>query len=97
VLRLLGPGRRIVALVKPQFEVGKGNVGKGGVVRDAAQHTAVLSELQHQVVALGLTIDAVLTSPLLGPAGNREFFLVLRTGRAACSGADDAKGESSPG
>ncbi len=78
VLRLLRPGTRIVALVKPQFEVGKGKVGKGGVVRDPAQHTAVLTELQHAVAALGLTIDAVLTSPLLGPAGNREFFFLLR-------------------
>ncbi len=78
VAALLDPGRRIVALVKPQFEVGKGQVGKGGVVRDAAQHTAVLTELQHHVRALGLGIDGLLTSPLLGPAGNREFFLALR-------------------
>jgi 23S rRNA (cytidine1920-2'-O)/16S rRNA (cytidine1409-2'-O)-methyltransferase len=80
VARLLDPERRIVALVKPQFEVGKGHVGKGGVVRDAAQHATVLSELQKQVLALGLGIDGVLTSPLRGPAGNREFFLALRTG-----------------
>jgi 23S rRNA (cytidine1920-2'-O)/16S rRNA (cytidine1409-2'-O)-methyltransferase len=79
VLGLLDPGRRIVALVKPQFEVGKGRVGKGGVVRDAALHAAVLAELQDYVVGLGLGVDGVLTSPLLGPAGNREFFLALRT------------------
>lgn len=77
VTSLLDPGGRIVALVKPQFEVGKGRVGKGGVVRQAALHTEVLTELQRGVIELGLTIDGVLTSPLLGPAGNREFFLAL--------------------
>ncbi len=78
VLRLVAPGCRIVALVKPQFEVGKGRVGKGGVVREAALHAEVLDEMQRYALELGLAIDAVMTSPLLGPAGNREFFLVLR-------------------
>lgn len=78
VLRLVDPGCRIVALVKPQFEVGKGRVGKGGVVREAALHAEVLAEMQRAVTELGLRIDAVMTSPLVGPAGNREFFLVLR-------------------
>lgn len=77
VLRLVDPGCRIVALVKPQFEVGKGRVGKGGVVRDAGLHAQVLAEMQGAVAELGLRIDAVMTSPLLGPAGNREFFLIL--------------------
>jgi 23S rRNA (cytidine1920-2'-O)/16S rRNA (cytidine1409-2'-O)-methyltransferase len=83
VLRLVDPGCRIVALVKPQFEVGKGRVGKGGVVREAALHAEVLAEMQGAVAALGLPIDAVLTSPLLGPAGNREFFLVVRVPRGS--------------
>jgi 23S rRNA (cytidine1920-2'-O)/16S rRNA (cytidine1409-2'-O)-methyltransferase len=78
VVRLLDPGCRIVALVKPQFEVGKGRVGKGGVVREAALHAEVLADLQRGVGELGLRIDGVLTSPLLGPAGNREFFLAVR-------------------
>ena len=78
VLRLVAPGCRIVALVKPQFEVGKGRVGKGGVVREATLHAEVLAEMQRAVTELGLRIDAVMTSPLVGPAGNREFFLVLR-------------------
>ncbi len=85
VLRLLDAGRRIVALVKPQFEVGKGEVGKGGVVRDAAQHAEVLATLQRYAQELGLRVEAVLTSPLLGPAGNREFFLVLATTRPPVS------------
>lgn len=83
VVRLVDPGCRIVALVKPQFEVGKGRVGKGGVVRDAAQHAEVLAEMQRHATGIGLTVDALLTSSLLGPAGNREFFLVLRTGAAS--------------
>lgn len=78
VLRLVDAGCRIVALVKPQFEVGKGRVGKGGVVREAALHAEVLAEMQRSVAELDLRIDAVMTSPLLGPAGNREFFLVVR-------------------
>ncbi|MCC6766234.1 MAG: TlyA family RNA methyltransferase [Deltaproteobacteria bacterium] len=81
VLRLLDADRRIVALVKPQFEVGKGEVGKGGVVRDAARHAEVLARLQRSVAEIGLRVDAVLASPLLGPAGNREFFLALTTTR----------------
>lgn len=79
VMGVLDPDRRIVALVKPQFEVGKGRVGKGGVVREAALHTEVLTEMQQSALALGLAIDALIASPLLGPAGNREFFLSLRT------------------
>jgi 23S rRNA (cytidine1920-2'-O)/16S rRNA (cytidine1409-2'-O)-methyltransferase len=79
VTAVLGRGRRIVALVKPQFEVGKGRVGKGGVVRDSELHAEVLAELQRFAAEHGLGIDALLTSPLLGPAGNREFFLLLRT------------------
>ena len=79
VVPLVRPRAPIIALVKPQFEVGKGSVGKGGVVRDPAQHARVLDELQQFASTSGLTIDAVLTSPILGPAGNREFFLAVRT------------------
>ena len=80
VAGLLPAARRIVALVKPQFEVGKGRVGKGGVVRDEGLHAEVLSGLQEFARDSGLTVDALLTSPVLGPAGNREFFMALRTG-----------------
>jgi 23S rRNA (cytidine1920-2'-O)/16S rRNA (cytidine1409-2'-O)-methyltransferase len=79
VARLLPPGRTIVALVKPQFEVGRGNVGKGGVVRDPAMHRAVLEELEAFAAAEQLTVRGRHRSPVLGPAGNREFFLVLAT------------------
>ncbi len=85
VQRLLPPGRVIVALVKPQFEVGRGNVGKGGVVRDPALHEAVLENLEAFARGAGLEVRARHPSPLLGPAGNREFFLVLTTGAAVPS------------
>lgn len=89
VWRLLPPGRTIVALVKPQFEVGRGNVGKGGVVRDPAQHAAVLGEIEAFARAAGLDVRARVPSPVLGPAGNREFFLALVTGAKA-----DVSGET---
>ncbi len=69
-------------LVKPQFEVGKGMVGKGGVVRDAGDHRAVLSRVARFAVLHGWHVRGVAASPLRGPKGNREFFLYLsKTGR----------------
>jgi 23S rRNA (cytidine1920-2'-O)/16S rRNA (cytidine1409-2'-O)-methyltransferase len=71
-----------VTLVKPQFEVGKGLVGKGGVVRDPASHHAVLSRVARFAVLHGWHVRGVMASPLRGPKGNREFFLHLtKTGR----------------
>ena len=68
----------IVALVKPQFEAGRKLVGSGGVVRDRATHRAVLEGLREFVPGLGLVPVGLVASPLLGPAGNREFFFQLR-------------------
>ena len=68
----------VVALLKPQFEVGKGQVGKGGVVRDRRQHYQVLYEVLHAAQTCGFDIRAGMVSPLLGPKGNREFLLHLR-------------------
>jgi 23S rRNA (cytidine1920-2'-O)/16S rRNA (cytidine1409-2'-O)-methyltransferase len=85
VAACLRPGGRIVALVKPQFEAGRRDVRKG-VVRDPAVHRRVLTAVAEHAVALGLEVEGVVASPLLGPAGNREFFLALRTTPAA--GAD---------
>ena len=76
-LRFLKPGGRILALIKPQFEVGRGQVGKGGVVRDTAQHQAVIETLSLFFAGLGLAVEAVLPSPILGPKGNREFIIAL--------------------
>jgi 23S rRNA (cytidine1920-2'-O)/16S rRNA (cytidine1409-2'-O)-methyltransferase len=76
----LAPGGRIVALVKPQFEAGRERLGKGGVVRDPAVHRAVLREVRDGARALGLQIRSLVASPLLGPAGNREFLIELHRG-----------------
>ncbi|MGH7316229.1 MAG: TlyA family RNA methyltransferase [Candidatus Rokuibacteriota bacterium] len=71
-----------VVLVKPQFEVGKGQVGKGGVVRDGSHHRAVISRVARFAVLHGWHVRGASASPLKGPKGNREFFLLLtKTGR----------------
>jgi 23S rRNA (cytidine1920-2'-O)/16S rRNA (cytidine1409-2'-O)-methyltransferase len=71
-----------VVLVKPQFEVGKGQVGKGGVVRDGSHHRAVISRVARFAILHGWHVRGVTASPLKGPKGNREFFLLLtKTGR----------------
>jgi 23S rRNA (cytidine1920-2'-O)/16S rRNA (cytidine1409-2'-O)-methyltransferase len=69
----------VVALVKPQFEVGRQAVGKGGVVRDPAQHLAVVTRLARYAVLRGWHVLGVTPSPLRGPKGNREFFVHLST------------------
>ncbi|HET8577277.1 MAG TPA: TlyA family RNA methyltransferase [Methylomirabilota bacterium] len=82
VFGVLGPGGEAVALVKPQFEVGKGMVGKGGVVRDATHHRGAISSIARFAVLHGWHVRGVTASPLKGPKGNREFFLHLtKTGR----------------
>ncbi|HEY9180852.1 MAG TPA: TlyA family RNA methyltransferase [Candidatus Baltobacteraceae bacterium] len=74
----LSPGGDIVALVKPQFEAGRERLGRGGVVRDPAVHRAVIGEVRDAASDLGLTAVDLTASPLLGPAGNREFLMRLR-------------------
>lgn len=78
VLKLIKGGAVLIALVKPQFEVGKGEVGKRGVVRDPELHRRVLAGIEDFCRGLGLTVLGSCESPLTGPAGNREFFLCLR-------------------
>ncbi len=73
----------IVALVKPQFEAGKGQVGKGGVVRDPAIHRRVLEEMFQHAADLDLGIIGLIDSPIRGPAGNVEFLVHLRPGAAS--------------
>ncbi len=77
-LRLLKPCGSLVALVKPQFEVGRGEVGKGGVVRDPEKHQAVIDSVCELAKTLHLEVLGVTESPILGPKGNREFLLYLR-------------------
>ena len=74
-----GPGRHIVALVKPQFEAGKGRTDHG-VVRDPAIHREVLERVIQAAAALGLGTRAVIGSPITGPEGNREFLVDLVRG-----------------
>ena len=77
VKKLLVPGGEIIALIKPQFEVGKGKVGKGGVVRSPAEHLRVIEEIKKSAARLGYESRGLVESPLLGPKGNKEFFLHL--------------------
>ncbi len=74
---LLGPGGQIIALVKPQFEVGRGEVGAGGIVRDPALHLSALRAVAAAARDAVLEVRAACASPLPGAEGNREFFLRL--------------------
>ncbi|MGA8535288.1 MAG: TlyA family RNA methyltransferase [Candidatus Tumulicola sp.] len=75
----LRPNAAIVALVKPQFEAGRERLGGGGVVRDPGVHRAILREVRDALRERGLIAVALTVSPLRGPAGNREFFMELRS------------------
>ena len=74
-LALAKPGAHLVALVKPQFEAGRGEVGKGGVVRDPVIHQRVCDEAAIWVALQGWIVSGVETSPITGPEGNVEFLL----------------------
>jgi 23S rRNA (cytidine1920-2'-O)/16S rRNA (cytidine1409-2'-O)-methyltransferase len=78
VAPLVAPGGHVVALVKPQFEVGRGEVGKGGIVRDDAKRRRVVDEITQFACALGLAPVGAIESPIEGAEGNREFLLALR-------------------
>jgi len=75
---VLAPGADVVALVKPQFEAGRREVGKGGLVRNPAVHEAVLARVTDSAASCGLARIAMTPSPITGAAGNREFLLHLR-------------------
>jgi len=76
---VLKPGGTVIALIKPQFEAGRKFVKKGGVVRDSRVHESVKRNVQEFATkTLGLSLVGVVESPLLGPAGNKEFFIGLR-------------------
>jgi len=77
VAPVVKPGGTIVALVKPQFEVGRGRVGKGGVVRDPALRAEAVASVRAAAEGLGLAVDGEAESVLAGPKGNREVFLRL--------------------
>jgi|SRR5918999_515797 23S rRNA (cytidine1920-2'-O)/16S rRNA (cytidine1409-2'-O)-methyltransferase len=70
----------VIALIKPQFEVGKGKVGKGGVVRSHEEHLRVIEQIKEASAGFGYEVCGVIESPLAGPKGNKEFFIHLRSG-----------------
>lgn len=77
-LRLAAAECQLVALIKPQFEVGRGEVGKGGVVRDPALHARVCDEVREWVEGLGWQVQGIVESPITGPEGNVEFLIAAR-------------------
>jgi 23S rRNA (cytidine1920-2'-O)/16S rRNA (cytidine1409-2'-O)-methyltransferase len=78
----LVPGGRVLALIKPQFEVGRGKVGKGGVVRDEAMRRSAVDAVREGAAALGFVVIEICDSPILGQKGNKEYFICLKN--AAC-------------
>ncbi len=81
IVPLLNDNGRIITLIKPQFEVGKGEVGKGGIVKDPAQHQRVINEINSAAQALGLSVAGVIESPIHGADGNVEFLALYETVR----------------
>lgn len=79
ILEFLKPGAEILALVKPQFEVGKSSVGKGGVVRDVRLQQEAVARVARAARSLGLTASEGFPSPIKGPKGNQEWFLHLKS------------------
>ena len=73
IVPLLADTGRLITLIKPQFEVGRGEVGKGGIVRDPQKHARVVEEVNAAAISLGLQVRGVLESPIHGADGNVEF------------------------
>jgi 23S rRNA (cytidine1920-2'-O)/16S rRNA (cytidine1409-2'-O)-methyltransferase len=92
LLGVCAPDADLALMVKPQFEVGKERVGKGGVVRDPALRAAAVTAVAEAAASRGWGARAVTTSPLPGPSGNVEFFLWLRRGEPTVT-ADDIEKE----
>lgn len=83
VTKILKPSSFIVALIKPQFEVGKGKVGKGGVVKDPILHHQVINEISEFSKSMDWDVKGIFESPLPGPKGNLEFFIYLKNKKGA--------------
>jgi 23S rRNA (cytidine1920-2'-O)/16S rRNA (cytidine1409-2'-O)-methyltransferase len=78
VQKWLTPDANIMALIKPQFEAGRGQVGKGGIVKDTAVHRQVLLDILNWATAVGLPPHGLIRSPIVGSEGNVEFLVWLR-------------------
>jgi len=74
---LLKPQADIIVLVKPQFEVGKGEVGKGGIVKSAKKHQQVIEKIREYAESIGLIVRGLIESPIKGAKGNTEFLMCL--------------------
>ena len=83
IVPLLKPAGRLIVLIKPQFEVGRGEVGKGGIVRDVEKHARVIEEVNLAAKELGLENCNVIESPIHGADGNVEFLALYENGAAA--------------
>jgi len=83
-----------VALIKPQFEVGKGEVGRGGIVTDPAKHRRVLHEIKDVAFSIGLFAVGLIESPILGAEGNKEFLMHMKPAEQADTGTIDEKIEA---
>ena len=99
VMKVLGPihdlldfGGKIIVLIKPQFEVGKGRVGKGGIVRDPDLHREVLHRIWDETLGMELTPQGIASSKIPGAKGNREFFLHLESGAGSPASRDVIEG-----
>ena len=80
IISLLKTTGRMVVLIKPQFEVGRGEVGKGGIVRDPEKHERVVAEVNGFAESLGLRVGGLTESPILGAEGNKEFLALYARG-----------------
>ena len=80
LIPLLKDEGRVITLIKPQFEVGKGEVGKGGIVREPEKHERVVAEINSFAETLGLRVRGLIDSPILGAAGNKEFLALYEKG-----------------
>ena len=78
VIEIISDCGEIVAMIKPQFEVGKGEVGKGGVVRDPEKHQRIIEEIKKFSISSGLCMGGILESVLYSPKVNKEFFIYLK-------------------
>ena len=91
VSRLLAPGAWVISLIKPQFQVGKGLVGRHGVVRDPALHRGAIRDVLNRAAGIGLGARGLIRSPIVGPAGNVEFLAAFRQGHASPLDAEIAE------
>lgn len=93
LLPLFAKEAAILALIKPQFEAGKGQIGKGGVVKDPEIHTKVVQDIVDFTTRLGLNVIGTTESPILGPKGNKEFLIYLKGPAQATDSRDGASSQ----